>query len=365
MQLDSLRGLAALWVLLFHHWSESAQPSVWLGPTTWGIDLRFLFNVGWAGVDIFFVLSGFLLTLPYTWAAAEGKALPDTHSYLLRRALRVFPAYYAQLALLLVLGWWLNTVTLTDAKSLFAHLTMFFNVGSEPVRPLVGVWWTLTVEFSFYLLLPLLARLMGRPAFVPLIVLLLSLSLLYRWWAADNFASLPMSGRVLAMEQLPGSLPLFLGGMSAAICYRKWGQCIGSKRGWFLLGGGLVLFFSSLYFIYVLGGERYWGGHWFALVKPLVNAIGLAMIILGLIQIGGERPLLRSRPLVWSGMVSYSVYLWHLPLLGMLKQQLSTWPLAGNFWLGLAVLLIITYCAALISYSWIERPFVAIGRGPR
>ena len=62
-ELTGLRGLAAVWVLIFHVWAFAGEPALSLGGS--GISLAPLFATGWAGVDVFFTLSAFLLTLPF------------------------------------------------------------------------------------------------------------------------------------------------------------------------------------------------------------------------------------------------------------------------------------------------------------
>ena len=99
--LTGLRGWAALWVLIFHVYEASQHGLVAFPIGKWNIDLTPFFSLGWSGVQIFFVLSGFLLSLPFAQWQAGTREKPNLERYLFRRAARVFPAYYVQLAILL------------------------------------------------------------------------------------------------------------------------------------------------------------------------------------------------------------------------------------------------------------------------
>ena len=86
--MTGLRGLAALAVLLLHAFVLGGQPTSLPPPLHW------LFAMGWSGVDVFFVLSAFLLSQPFLRAQATGASV-SLKSYAWRRALRILPAYYA------------------------------------------------------------------------------------------------------------------------------------------------------------------------------------------------------------------------------------------------------------------------------
>ena len=188
--LTGLRGIAAILVVLYHY--EALHPGIRLDLAVplIGSILQFPLGFGFAGVDIFFVLSGFLLTLPFARAALSGKQGPQLSRYFKRRFLRVFPAYYAQLIIILVIGGWFLAWTPQTAASFVAHLLMFFNIAWNPVTPMVGVWWTLPVEMGFYLLLPLLALFMRPGRWIYVLLGGMVLSMVYRSWAAAHFGPL-------------------------------------------------------------------------------------------------------------------------------------------------------------------------------
>ena len=107
--LTGLRGIAACWVFLFHFPALHTQDRLGLSASGPGEFLQTFMDMGFAGVNMFFVLSGFLLTLPFANAAIEGSPRPNLGRYFKRRLLRVFPAYWAQLAIILAIGAWMIT----------------------------------------------------------------------------------------------------------------------------------------------------------------------------------------------------------------------------------------------------------------
>lgn len=165
--LTGIRGWAALWVFLYHAWSLSGYPDFTVVLAGVTLDFTPLVSMGLAGVTIFFVLSGFLLAIPFAEWQSGLRQRPALDRYFLRRVMRVFPAYYAQLAILLLIAAWVPGQTgIDDWGSLFRHLLMLFTPPPLGTLPINNVWWTLPIEFSFYLVLPLLALLL-RPG---------------RWW---------------------------------------------------------------------------------------------------------------------------------------------------------------------------------------
>ena len=165
--LTGVRGWAALWVFMYHAWVYAKYPPLVVELFGLPVDLTPLFSMGGVGVTIFFVLSGFLLATPFAQWQAGQRERPRLGRYLFRRVMRVFPAYYVQLAILLLIAVWVpGQPGIDDWGALFRHLLMLFTPPPLGTLPINNVWWTLPIEFSFYLVLPLLALLL-RPG---------------RWW---------------------------------------------------------------------------------------------------------------------------------------------------------------------------------------
>lgn len=360
--LTGMRGFAALLVFFFHY--EALHPGIrldlavpLLGPV-----LQFPLGFGYAGVDIFFVLSGFLLTLPFAGAALKGEPGPSLTRYFKRRFLRVFPAYYAQLFIILLIGGWFIAWAPQTLTSLAAHLLMFFNIGWHPVRPMVGVWWTLPVEMGFYLLLPLLAPFLRPFRWIPVLLAGIALSLVYRVWAASHFGALGGGAVFLAASQLPGSLAEFLLGASAALVAR-WVSRRGLARPapWvldLLFVLGLLVPATWLWQVVLGAGAGYWMGHWGMIVAPLALGLPLSAAVLALYW--GSRIgtfLLANRLMYFLGLISYSLYLWHFVVMQQIRllagSSYADLPHGVTFPLAAAAVITV----ASISYYAVERPF--------
>lgn len=360
--LTGLRGVAAGMVFLFHYAALHPGIRLDLAVPVLGPALQFPFGLGFVGVDIFFVLSGFLISLPFAAAAQGAEQFPPLRRYIRRRLLRVFPAYYAQLFLLLLVGAWFVTWRPLGPEDLLAHFFMFFNIGWEPVRPMVGVWWTLPVEMGFYLLLPILAVAMRPTRWIPLLVLCIIGGAVYRGWAAAHFGPLGSHYAFLVATQLPGNLGEFLLGASAALL-ASYVEAHELRRPppWaldLLFGAGLIIPATWLWQIVLPVGEGYWLGHWSMKIAPLAMGLPLSLAVLGIYW--GSRVgafLLANRGVYALGLVSYSLYLWHFVVMQQLQQLIG--PAYAN--LPHTLTFTLTCGSALIvataSYYVAERPF--------
>ncbi len=361
--LTGLRGAAAIFVFLFHY--DMFNPGIRLDLSIpfIGKALQFPLGLGWAGVDLFFVLSGFLLTLPFARATLAGERYQRLGRYYKRRLLRVFPAYWAQLAIILAVGAWFLAWRRLDVTDLLAHLGMFFNIGWAPVRPMVGVWWTLPVELSFYLLLPVIAVFM-TPRKWPILVLLgIATSMVYRAWSADHFAQGAGEAAVVtAASHLPGSLPEFLLGASAAwlvqfLQFRTLSRPSPLALDIMFLAGGALAFWW-LWNIVLANGDVYWQGHWSMIVGPTVLGLMLSLMVISLYWGSRIGRLLFANPVVYFlGLISYSLYLWHFVVMQQLQATVGESMAEMN---GVARFLLTSAAVLLVStasYWFVERPF--------
>ncbi len=365
--LTGLRGIAALAVVLYHFRYFNAELKLTGSVSLLDKLLHYPFAFGFAGVDLFFVLSGFLLTLPFAAAQLGPSQHPALGRYFQRRVLRVFPAYYAQLGIILVVGAWFLSWRSLGGYPLLGHTFMFFHIGPNPVQPLVGVWWTLPVELSFYLLLPFLVRFMTPRRWIPVLAAGLLLSVSYRYWAAGAFSD---HGVVLQASQLPGSLPEFLLGVGAAILVQSRRHLPGpGLPAWrldqmFLLA--LLLIWLWHWQVVLPNGVDYWKAHWSMLIAPIV--LGSAMATMVWCTYQGSRiatMMLANRAVYALGLISYSLYLWHFVVLQQLPVVLgdvySNLALLPRFVVAIAVVVAV----ATASYFLFERPFLRLGARTR
>lgn len=373
--IEALRAVALLWVVVFHYLvvrtPEAADPwNAWVASIP---PLDSLLRNGYLGVDLFFLITGFLLILPWARHATQGRAAPRARDFYVRRIRRIVPAYYVQLVVLfavmvpLFLG--LDFVRANAgfvgfnaaAHALFLHYTTPITSGSLELN---GALWTLTLEAEYYLLLPLLAPLFVRAPVVTAAILV-ALAGLWRWLTATDLAplvslemalgarwALPEATiRHLLLTQLPGYLGHFAAGMAIGVVWlRRRGTIVGDSAslGWL---AALVAAAAAIYWAYGLGGGAHLGveGSW------LATLASLAVILLALVC-GGRFPagLVATAPLLFVGRVSYSGYLYHLPLLLLWNR----FHLLEASAFSLPVFLLTLLAIASLSYHYVESPFM-------
>lgn len=359
--LTGLRGVAAAWVLLLHLWEFGGGRRYPMSIGGWVFDPTWVFSCGYFGVDLFFVLSGFLLSLPYHRAAEHGLPMPSLVRFWHHRVRRVLPAYWLQMLVLIVAYAWLGQFDRIQPANIASHLGLVQNLfGAGPL--LNPVYWSMPIEWDFYVALPLLAALMMRAPGWLVAIFALVWSLTYRllaylgWFdpAISQYISYP------SIHELPGRLDQFVYGMVAAWILVRRPHWVRQPGLW--LAAGL----AGVIFMVIGAGPRgdflvRFDAPWLFCHHSLIAA-AFSMLVLG-VAAGAPsgRRLFAGRVLVWLGLISYSLYLWHYPLLTLWQY------LVGTGWFGAAPLLSLLLLAtpimllvAWLSYRYVERPFLAM-----
>jgi peptidoglycan/LPS O-acetylase OafA/YrhL len=361
--LTGVRAFAAGWVVLYHVWLFSGKDPVALHAFGLTVNLTPIISMGWFGVDVFFVLSGFVLTwqaLLQARRAPHSTAARFWHGYgefIYRRILRVYPVYYACLAVLLPLAWLHVYGNPPDVADVALHLVMFHNVAGQYVSTINGVFWSLPFEWQFYLLFPLLVLLILRGQTLWLLLLGVAASAVSKIIVLSGG---PDSHSALLLAQLPMRLDAFVIGMVAAkMAYSQ--QRDSHWRVWSFWIGASGLMGAAQYF----GSKEILWWSWDS--TPFVRAAwvdsAVALLLIGLSgdsHVGAR--LFNNRAMVWLGTISYSIYIWHFPLLEVLAKlqataiasYLTSSPFVQLLVLGIPV----TLAVSAISYYVIERPFL-------
>jgi peptidoglycan/LPS O-acetylase OafA/YrhL len=341
--LTGLRALAAALVLGLH-----ADQNI---PVGLGSVLPF-FERGHLGVDLFFVLSGFIITYVYlpSLAKPSGRAIGV---YLWHRLIRLYPVHLLVLACLAALvilagmaGLTLNNPEQWRWEDFLWQLTLLHAWGVTDNPGWNAPSWSISAEWFAYLAFPLLApvlvRVQGRVAALLLAAVVLAgtaLGFALAGWNLNNSESHWVGPSTLA--RVSGE---FLCG--AALCRAFALGCRPSRPVGDIVGAGALVAF-------LLGASV--GVPDFALVGLLAAAILGAAMSVGLLA-----SVLASRVLVWLGEISYSVYMVHFPILivarRLLDQQgLGDWPLAARALTLLAMVALVLALAATLFYI-VERP---------
>lgn len=337
--IDGLRAVAVVPVVLFH-----AFPAVVTG--------------GYVGVDVFFVISGFLITEILLREVAEGRF--SVLRFYVRRARRLFPALLVVLAATLVLGWAFlvpNEYALLGKHVLggtafVSNLVLwrevdYFDVDAE-LKPLLHLW-SLGVEEQYYLFWPIVVYLLAHHR--PRLFWILAAGL-----AATSFAL--GAALVHRMPALSFYFPatrlweLLAGGALAAYVGRHphAGGAVSTPRvGHWLSIAGLALI--------VLAVVRFDSNTAFPGYAALLPVLGTAAIIAAGSGAVVNRYVLSRRSLVWIGLISYPLYLWHWPLLAFTRilQGPHLQPATG------AALAVAAVVLAWATYRYVESPI----RAPR
>lgn len=358
--LDGVRGLAILLVLLVHFGSlyyESLGSSASVRP----VDalIQRVTSVGWCGVDLFFVLSGFLITGILYDAKGTDRFFVNFYG---RRAARIFPLYYGVLAAVFVaapligvgtgvsrqmgsdqLWYWLYGVNILAAKK-----------GAS--FPLVH-FWTLAVEEHFYLVWPLAVRAFRREALMAGCVAAALAALGLRTW------TLSPSNRVAIYMLTPCRVDTLLAGALLALAVRGPRGYGGVRRPAFLgvlIGGGALL------------AGRVWA---FDQFTPWVQTVGYSLVavfccgLVGLVLPGPSRNFLaRGFEAGWlraMGKYSYGIYVYHVFVMGVISEALSPARLttrlgssAGGCLVYLSAGVGLSFAVAWVSWWVYERPFL-------
>jgi len=362
-ELESLRGIAILLVYAFH-----VEGMLWIfvpNPPAPSIAAAYLYG-GNTGVGLFFVLSGFLLSLPFL-AEADGGSHVSLRRYYERRALRILPLYW----LVVLVGAAATSEHLRDMARALPYLVFANSVRGwhTPMEPWTNVLWSLCTEVQFYLLLPLLPHALGSPRRRRIGAA--ALALYVAAYLGFLFVKLPFDWRDVARlgNSVFGRGWLFLGGIGAAWIHRRHGERLrGALAASPLMrnGGADVVVVAALaaFGLVLRGMLRYSGmaaeyppvAAWHVAEAATWTLVLLAVLVAPL----RLKPLLCNRVLARLGLWSYSIYLLHVPILRLLihpfRQPIEA--SAASATLGIALLTALVLGVSALSYRFVEQPFL-------
>lgn len=365
--LDGLRAMAVLLTILFHSWRWEPgmlQPgqNAALYPIYYGR----------TGVQLFFVLSGFLLFLPYArWLFGLGDR-PRVLAFYRRRILRVCPAYWISLALLTLLG----PLTSASIRDALVHAAFIHNAWTGSIYSINGVFWTMAIEVQFYALLPLIGWVAGSLAprigawraagvvVLGLVALSLGNVLIAHHTALRTLAS--SAPALVGESSLPHWLGVFGAGIACSVLYVYLTQVLRLRRRHarrLRLCGGVVLaagvagalalaFVPELHYLHA---------------KEILFGWSYAAVLFGVLFGQPAVQALLSLPLLRGiGLVSYSLYIWHTVVLGAVLPHLRSLPSTElRVALGFALAILLSVPVAYLSFQLTERPFFTARRHAR
>jgi peptidoglycan/LPS O-acetylase OafA/YrhL len=364
---DGLRGIAILLVVVYHTWLFS-----WFTPalTLFGHDVPvdIIARSGYLGVELFFVISGFVLFFPHAEFALHGGRAPGVRDFAYKRALKIVPSYALALAATALVGASLFHSPGAFAAALANHVFFVQNFWNDGFGPVNSVFWSLAIEVQFYLFFPALA-LAFRRAPVPAAAAMVALALAYRYATAGCCLTSETVTR-----QLPAFLDVFACGMLAAyaVVYLRTRfsrlerfRLAFTALAFACIGGILVLMAGADAVTYERAGRE----HWILTNRTILACLVATLAAASCFAADWWRRSLANPVLVWLSILSYNLYLWHTLLLiwmwhhGVPKAATPN-PHDDPHWKVLYIALGWTAClgvSAAVAY-FLERPLLAIVR---
>ncbi|MGG5872025.1 acyltransferase family protein [Pseudomonas peli] len=338
-EIDGLRALAVLPVILFHA----------------GFDT---FSGGFVGVDVFFVISGYLITTIILAELEQGRF--SIVSFYERRARRILPALFLVMLACIPFAWVLLSPAELNSFSkslvavpLFISNVFFWRDGgyfetAAELKPLLHTW-SLAVEEQYYVLFPLFLMLfwrLGKRWILVMLGLVFVSSLAIAQWAAyarpdASFYLLPTRG----WELLIGALAAFY--LSSAN-RKDFGKFLSEVAGW--LGVSLIC-----YAVFAYSKSTPFPG-----VYALVPTLGAVLVILFATQKTYVGRFVGNKVFVGMGLISYSAYLWHQPVLAYARNWFMD---IGHFVVSL--LIVVVMVLSILSWKIVEQPFRKKGKFDR
>ena len=320
-KLNSLRGFAALMVVV-SHFSNSTK---WLGGLLGGS--------GQYGVMIFFILSGFLMSYLYLDLRCNSKNLKK---YFVARFARVVPLFL----IILIYSYMLQSngirgysFTITDSHLLVSHLLLLSGISAL---------WTIPAEIHFYLIFALLwlfsNKIKGYIYFIMMGIFIISFFMRFHVFTGE-INGIPYEVKLLQ------TLPFFFMGVALGRLYKVWKVPKYLRSNWFLLTLIIIPLLYPKIFILLTGYKyRFWLD---SEILILVSFVFFCIVFL----VPDKNPLLANKVGDFFGKISYSLYLWHLPILMQARRYFR-----DQHEIQLLVFILVTILVSYASYRIIEMP---------
>lgn len=347
-RLDHVRFFAATLVFFFHfshyyyfHW-QAQSDSPWLG----------LITEGHTGVGLFFTLSGFLFML-----IALHNPVIDYRRFIRNRFLRIFPMFLTVFIIAI-------SIVRDDFRPQDILYLFFSNIGKAPTSNhfITGAAWTISLEFTFYLLFPFIGRFAREkgPSYLLKLLLLMLLFKLGAYGVTER-------SKHMLYSTLVGRFDQFLIGMLAALLYSRFKDILSRRGNMLLIFATVVVFINSAvqarYASFFLPTQK----QVFWIFWSMLEAGGWALFITAWASASFVLPKWLDRFMQRGGEISFSFYLMHALVIYLTFEAFGVWTISGNAIVDGAImasgLYLLTWMAATLSYETIEKPFLGLRGG--
>ncbi len=356
--LDIFRGIAAILVLLFHFYTFYSSDLLNIS------DYFKIFSIGHIGVDLFFVLSGFLITLSL-WRN------DNFIKFFSKRLKRIAP-----LAIVTTLIFW-GISHEKDVIDLFSHLFFVNGFFPEFYSTINPVTWSISIEMAFYLLLPLVWIVLAKKnmqKFFTIFSVLVFLSFAYRvflFYVFQNNPEISAHEKIIFSEQLWGRLDQFFIGIILAYIYTKnsFKNIISHKNLliFFTIISSFILFISGYLFFEYQSDFR--NILWLQVFLHTFTALGFAGLIFSFVQTNDASFIknnIITKNLAWFGKISYGIYIFHFAVISVVFKVFQKYSdlffeyitLDINILFQFLIIFFTTICLSALSYYYFEKKFL-------
>ncbi|KAH0543482.1 hypothetical protein GP486_008575 [Trichoglossum hirsutum] len=318
----------------------------------------------WAGVWVFFVLSGYLMGKGF-YSGRYEQSQESVRGFYRNRMMRILPMYYAVLLIVSVLV----APQIFSAGHLWEIVALgLFSLQSQAPTPVVGALWSIQTEMAFYAMVPLLFFILNKTVRVLppwlLIVALGALGFTYRWWVLKETQNVGCISR--AYVPLIANLDLFMIGMLAnwlvPTASRIWKKVPTLPIGLSVMV--LAYIVSAYVFVQASYGVHHVKYFWYAInVGPtFTTLVALSCILLfeSHVASGKAAGAISGRAIAWSqsaGVLSYALYIWHEPVLVQLRTVANHDLTSGQAIAASIVAVGLSVVIAFFAFRLIEMPF--------
>jgi len=312
--IDLLRGLAVITVVLYHFFELLGLQNHFLYP--------YITSIGQLGVPLFFIISGYLIYRSVEYSITHKGTVSGIKQYTLHRLFRILPAYYVNFVFVFLLAYfyfdtmqtWSNTFIV---KQVLAHLTFtsYFLYQTSGLG-IDGAYWTLSIEMLWYIVAPLFFLYIKKDKYYFIIILLallylcsIDLGIFDTLFHLDKTQSNYMAKLFFFSFQLPAQIIYFISGIYIyKYLSKKYHDPVPNIFKW------LLFFILVSLFIYLSHQTFYTSSF---LVRNLVTVVIVTLVFVLFYQSHIKQLFI----LDWIGKISYSIYLWHMPLLFIIKKN--------------------------------------------
>jgi peptidoglycan/LPS O-acetylase OafA/YrhL len=331
-ELDSVRGAAVLIVLVHHLHLRT------------GTHLDWLLEHGWMAVDLFFILSGYLIT---TIIISNQTNAEFFRSFYIRRSLRIWPIYYLSILALLALPLVWHAAPQFQPRSLLQYLTFTQEAplywSTEPhAHPLLGHFWSLAVEEQFYLIWPLVVAVIGRRGIVPAGLGLIGLAIAARSVGFHRHLLISRCDALAAGAILAVLTAHVLHGRRRSVLVMAFAATVLAS---------LLTFAAAVVFV---DRSIIFQDSMLMFVTPcLFGLLGLVICLQGHPHLAG----LRTRALCYCGTISYGLYVYHWIIYLIFDRAI---PDSSHTLWATVLKVALSFLIAVLSWRFLERPILSL-----